>query len=182
MSDELTFSLLIPGVAFDLSALLILEGRVNDALSLLPGARAAIEDGVGWLEVLGELRLGEALLAVDRVDEARMAASHALGLARERGEQGHEAWALRLLGEIAAQPRATVGDMAEGHYRQALALAERLDIRPLVAHCHLGLGHLSQRAKRLSDARQHLTTATTMYREMAMPFWLEKAEAAMAAL
>ena len=51
--------------------------------------------------------MGEALFAAGRVDEARAAATRALDLARERGEQGHEAWALRLLGEIAAHPRAT---------------------------------------------------------------------------
>jgi class 3 adenylate cyclase/tetratricopeptide (TPR) repeat protein len=178
VAEELTIGFLIPAVVLELSALAVLEGRVKDALSLVPAARAAVQNGLEWWEALAELRLGEALLAAGRIEEACVAARRALGLARERGEEGHEAWVLRILGEIAAHPHATVADMAEGHYRQALALAERLDMRPLVAHCHLGLGHLSQRAKRLSDARQHLTTATTMYREMAMPFWLEKAEAA----
>jgi hypothetical protein len=28
-----------------------------------------------------------------------------------------------------------------------------------------------------AGAKEHLTTATTMYREMGMAFWLEKAEA-----
>jgi len=49
---------------------------------------------------------------------------------------------------------------------------------PLVAHCHLGLGKLYQRtAARRDQAQEHLTTATTMYREMDMRFWLEQAEA-----
>jgi tetratricopeptide (TPR) repeat protein len=169
-------------VSLELSALAILEGRANDALSLVPAARAAIQNGLEWWEALAELRLGEALLAAGRVDEARVAATRALDLARERGEQGHEAWALRLLGEIAAQPRATAADEAASHYRQALALAERLDMRPLAAHCHLGLGEAFRHASALADARDHLTAATTMYREMAMPLWLAKAEAAIAAL
>jgi tetratricopeptide (TPR) repeat protein len=182
LADELTIGFLRPVVALELSALAVLEGRVRDALSLVPEARAAIQNGLGWWEALAELRLGEALLAAGRVDEARVAATRALDLARERGEQGHEAWALRLLGEIAAQPRATAADEAESHYRQGLALAERLDMRPLVAHCHLGLGDISRQGNALAEAREHLTAAVAMYREMAMAFWLAKAEAAIAHL
>jgi hypothetical protein len=47
----------------------------------------------------------------------------------------------------------------------------------LVAHCHLGLGKLYRRTGESAQAREHLTTATTMYREMDMRFWLEQAEA-----
>jgi hypothetical protein len=52
-------------------------------------------------------------------------------------------------------------------------------MRPLVAHCHLGLGRLSRRTGKRELARDHLTTATTMYREMDMLFWLEQTEAEM---
>ena len=71
---------------------------------------------------------------------------------------------------------------AEAHYREALALAEELGMRPLVAHCHLGLGKLYRRTGKREQAREHLTTATTMYREMDMRFWLEQAEAEMSEL
>ena len=50
-------------------------------------------------------------------------------------------------------------------------------MRPLVAHCHLGLGKLHRRTGKPEQSREHLATATTMYREMDMRFWLEKAEA-----
>jgi hypothetical protein len=50
-------------------------------------------------------------------------------------------------------------------------------MRPLVAHCHLGLGKLYRRTDKREQAQEHLTTATTMYREMGMTYWLEKAEA-----
>jgi hypothetical protein len=53
---------------------------------------------------------------------------------------------------------------------------------PLVAHCHLGLGKLYRRTGRREQAQEHLTTATTMYREMDMRFWLEQAEGEMRAL
>jgi tetratricopeptide (TPR) repeat protein len=82
-----------------------------------------------------------------------------------------------LLGDIAAHPDRVEVDSAEAHYRQALALAEELGLRPLMAHCHLGLGVLYRRAGRRQQAREHLTIATTMYREMEMPFWLERAKA-----
>jgi Double zinc ribbon len=54
--------------------------------------------------------------------------------------------------------------------------------RPLVAHCHLGLGKLYRRTGKREEAREHLTTATTMYREIDMAFWLEQAEAEMSAV
>jgi hypothetical protein len=52
-------------------------------------------------------------------------------------------------------------------------------MRPLVAHCHVGLGKLYRRVGKHDQAREHLNTATTMYREMDMGFWLEQAEAAL---
>jgi hypothetical protein len=52
-------------------------------------------------------------------------------------------------------------------------------VHPLVAHCHLSLGKLYRRTDKREPAQEHLTTATTMYREMDMRFWLEEAEAEM---
>ena len=46
----------------------------------------------------------------------------------------------------------------------------------LVAHCHLGLSKLYRRTGKRQEAQEHLATATTMYRDMEMPFWLEQAE------
>jgi hypothetical protein len=56
------------------------------------------------------------------------------------------------------------------------ALAEELGMRPLAAHCHLGLGRLYRRTGKRDEAQEHLTTAATMYREMDMRFWLMQAE------
>jgi hypothetical protein len=49
-------------------------------------------------------------------------------------------------------------------------------MRPLMAHCHLGLGKLYRRTGQREQARDHLTVATTMYREMDMAFYLAQAE------
>jgi hypothetical protein len=58
-----------------------------------------------------------------------------------------------------------------------MALADELGLRPLVAHCHLGLGKLYRRIGDGVRAQEPLTTAATMYGEMDMNSWLEKAEA-----
>jgi hypothetical protein len=52
-------------------------------------------------------------------------------------------------------------------------------MRPLIAHCHLGLGKLYRRTGKREHAHEHLTTAATMYREMGMTYWLEQSEAEM---
>ena len=104
-------------------------------------------------------------------------AVNAYALAHESKEHGSEAWTARLLGEMHAQGDAPDVEQAENYYHQALALADELGMRPLVAHCHLGLGKLYRRTGKRKQAQEHLTTATTMYREMDMRFWVEKAEA-----
>ena len=67
-------------------------------------------------------------------------------------------------------------ESAAAHYRQALVAAEEMGMRPLAAHCHLGLGKLFHRTGDRAMAAEHLTIAATMYREMDMGVWLEKAE------
>ena len=67
-------------------------------------------------------------------------------------------------------------------FAQALNLASELGMRPLVAHCHLGPGKLYRRTDQHEQALGHLTTAMTMYREMGMTYWLEKAEAELVAM
>ena len=84
---------------------------------------------------------------------------------------------LHLLGEIARASGAPEAEPAETHYRQALVLAEELGMRPLVAHCHLGLGTLYAEVGRQDEARAELSTAIDLYRAMEMTFWLPQAEA-----
>jgi tetratricopeptide (TPR) repeat protein len=148
------------------------------SIPLLEHAVSAIETmGLGSFLPRFLIYLGEAYVLADRLEDALELAGRALTLAREGGQRPVEAWALRLLGEVAA--RRDPPEHAEGHYRDALALAEALEMRPLVAHHHLGLGKLYRRTGKREEAREHLTTATTMYREMDMRFWLEQAEAEM---
>ena len=71
-------------------------------------------------------------------------------------------------------------DEAEANYRQALALAEELGMRPLQAHCHRGLGTLYATTGQREQARTALSTAIEMYQSMEMTFWLPETEAALA--
>ncbi|MBI4390781.1 MAG: hypothetical protein HY575_02770 [candidate division NC10 bacterium] len=53
-------------------------------------------------------------------------------------------------------------------------------MRPLVAHCHLGLGALYPKVARLEQARAELSSAVELFRSMEMTLWLSQAEAALA--
>jgi transcriptional regulator with AAA-type ATPase domain/tetratricopeptide (TPR) repeat protein len=121
--------------------------------------------------------LGEAYLLDQRPEPALERALLALEISRRQGERGQEAHALKLLGDIASHHASPDEATAHSHYREALALADELSMRPLVAHCHLGLGKLYQSTGKREKACGHLATATTMYREMDMRFWLEQTEA-----
>ncbi len=158
-------------------------GRRAEGIALMEDAARGIgERVVVWSWWAGRVgALGGAYLLDGRLADAARIAQEGLAAARQRGEQGVEGQLLRLLGDIAAHPDRFEVDTAEAHYRHALALTDELGMRPLVAHCHLGLGKLSRRTGQRDQARGHLTTATTMYREMGMAYWLEQAEAEMGA-
>jgi class 3 adenylate cyclase/tetratricopeptide (TPR) repeat protein len=155
---------------------LALSGNVAEAEPLLEHAvhvgesRGVMASYAEWLVLLGEVRLGRG-----RGDDARALGTQALHRSREKQERATTARALRLLGDIGASDAAGA-EAATRDYGEAAALAAELGMRPLVAHCHLDLGKLYRRTGEGALARDHLTTATTMYREMDMRFWLEQVE------
>jgi len=120
----------------------------------------------------------EASLVAGHREEVCASAPRAL--ARTPQGRGHEAWALRLLGERAAQCHPLGGEPAEAPYRQALALADALGMRPLQAHGHLSLGTLYATTGQREQARAELSTAIAIYRAMAMTFWLPQAAVVLA--
>jgi tetratricopeptide (TPR) repeat protein len=170
-----------PRVAAALGTAYTLAGRIADAGALLT---QAMEQGIATemvvQQALCHLSLGEAQLLASRLEEGHTLAQRALAHAREHQEQGHQAYALRLLGDIAARREPLEGEQTEAHYQQALALADELGMRPLVAHCHHRLGQLYGQTGRGAQARTALTTAIDLYRAMDMTFWLPRAEAALA--
>jgi len=166
-----------PWVAASLGAAYTLAGRVADAVPLLT---REIERAMGVDQVFCYLSLGETQMLAYRLEAAHVLAEQALAHARTRQERGNQAYALRLLGDIAARREPPESESAEAYYCQALALAEELGMRPLQAHCHLGLGTLYVQTGRLEPARAALTAAVALYRDMEMTFWLPQAEAALA--
>src|SRR5262249_8853642 len=122
----------------------------------------------------------EAMLLAGRPEEALSLAQQALDLARGHKERGHEAWILRLLGEITARREPPEVEPAAAYYQQALALAEELGMRPLQAHCHRGLGTLYAATGQREQARTALSTAIEMYQSLEKTFWLPETQAALA--
>jgi tetratricopeptide (TPR) repeat protein len=167
-----------PYVASSLGATYALYGRVAEALPLLEQAveqASAVPFATQMSRSLAAL--GDAYLLAGRLDEAMALARRALDFARQHKERGNQAWALRLLGEIALHQTPPEIEPAEGYYRQALALAQKLGMRPLQAHCRLGIGSLHAKIGRQEEARAALSTAIELYRAMEMTFWLPRAEA-----
>jgi tetratricopeptide (TPR) repeat protein len=169
--------LLFDGTASALGYAYALTGRLAAGISLLDQAVQHPASTGTMNRSLFMSRLSEAYSMVGRVEEAVALADRALALSRECGEHGNEAWVLRLLGEIAVHHDPPDAEAGEHHYSAALALATALGMRPLAAHCHLGLGKLYRRTSDRAKAAEHLTTASALYRELDMGFWLEKAEA-----
>ncbi len=168
IGQDVHLPLFVPRVAAALSEAYLLSGRPADAEPLLARAIAqtTTPEMMGF-QALCRLPLGQAHLMAGRLDEARAEAEQALALARDQGERGNEAYALRLLGEIAL---ARDGDTAERSYRDAMTLAIELGMRPLVAHCHRGLGAHHRRTGKHEKAREHLDEAAAMYRDLAMGY------------
>ncbi|MFQ5830822.1 MAG: AAA family ATPase [Candidatus Methylomirabilia bacterium] len=149
-------------------------GRIPEAISLhheairLQAAAGALTERSDYWN-----NLAEAQLLDGRTEAAREAGEQALKFATTHQERGREAWARWVLGIAAGQEETLL---------MAARLAETLGMRPLLARCHLGLGKLYRRTGDRPKAQEHLTTATTMLREMDMRLWLEQAEAELKAL
>jgi tetratricopeptide (TPR) repeat protein len=124
--------------------------------------------------------LGRACLQLGWTDEALRLGQRAVECSRK--QPGHAAAALHLLGDVASKCDPFDSERAEELYRSALSLAEPRAMRPLVAHCHGSLASLFGRMRKRQAARDHLSTATTLFREMGMQFWLEQAEMQMRVL
>ncbi len=160
--------------ATPLAAAYGLAGRSSDAARVLADPRVEPGSNSG--------SLAESYLLGGYLDEASRLAEQELDLARAQKSRAQEARALHVLGELAACRDPFDVEAGEDYLRQAVVLAGDLGMRPLVAHCHLGFGKLHGRAGKREQAREHLATATTMYREMDMKYWLEQVAAETAAL
>jgi class 3 adenylate cyclase/tetratricopeptide (TPR) repeat protein len=178
LGQDAHFLLMLPRLALYLGAAYTLAGRLTEALSWLEQAvEQALARRVLLDHALQVTWLGETLWRAGRLEEAGVQAQHALEFARAHQERGHEAYALRLLGDIATHRDPPEVEPAEAQYHLALALAEALGMRPLQAHCHHGLGTLYGTVGQWVKAHTALSTAMAMYQAMDMTFWLPQTEA-----
>ncbi|MCG8544889.1 MAG: AAA family ATPase [Alphaproteobacteria bacterium] len=176
--DEWKLTYLSPFIIGFLGHVTALSGRTAEGLALLQQAQAAYESlGSGLFRSLVGVQSGEVLLLEGKPADARDAADQALALAGKRDERGHEAYGLRLLGDIASHPDLFDAEAAQSHYGKALELAETFGMRPLAAHCHLGLGRLHSRNGNRQEAEQLIAKAAATYRDLGMQFWLEQSQA-----
>jgi class 3 adenylate cyclase/tetratricopeptide (TPR) repeat protein len=171
----------LPWIEAGLGFASALQGRLAEGRAMLEeaigedirtGAMLDHANRIAWLSEVCRL--------AGRGEEAWQHARQALDLARQHKERANEALALHQLGVVQAHADPPDTTQAEAHYQQALALAEELGMRPLVAHCHLGLGRLYHQTGRSEQARAALATAIDLYRDMEMTFWLPQVEAALA--
>ena len=174
IANQWSIGLLTAQVSSSLGAAYARAGRIDEGLDLLRIASAEVSEESSRNYPVVMRLLGEVHMLVGDPTEARACAERALQAAVSLGQRGDEAWAGWLLGCTA-----NTADAAEDAFQGALDLGSTLGMRPLVAHCHLGLGKLYRRTGRAQEAQERITTATKMYREMAMRWWLDQAEAEM---
>ncbi len=171
---------MLPIVASFLGAAYLQSGRRSEAIALLENAVAqATAMRVMFYHALSVVGLGQAYRLDGRLSDAKTQAEHAISLSQTQKDDGNAAWAYHLLGETLAQDTETGIEPAETAFQQALSRAEARGMRPLQAHCHLGLGILysdRDHAEQSSRAQAELATATTLYRTLDMPSWLSFAE------
>ena len=142
--------------------------RVNEAEELLERQTArGIVGHRGWAYDA----VSRTCLLLGRLDDARRLGD--CSVESSQHQPGFAAHALHLLGDIAIHPDRFDPENSTAHYREALALAQKHGMRPLIAHCHLGLGKVYSRIG-TPEAHKNLATAATMYREMDMTFWLKQ--------
>jgi tetratricopeptide (TPR) repeat protein len=169
-----------PMIASSLIAAYTLGGRVAEAAPLLEQIRVHMATGSRVVyHALVLIELSEACLLAGYVDEACTLVERLLELSRTHTGRGYQAHACRLLGDVARHRAPPNAEQATAHYRQALTLAEALGMRPLQAHCRLGLGTIYLQTGRRARAHAELSAAVRLYRAMAMTCWRPQAEAAL---
>jgi class 3 adenylate cyclase/tetratricopeptide (TPR) repeat protein len=164
-------------IAGSLCYVYALAGRTAESLAKLDDAIKGHESlrAGGIVHSLIGVHLAEACLLTGRRDEAMALGERALTLTRERGQRAYEGWALRLVAELATSDDASP-EVSEARWHDAMAVAMELEMRPLVAHCHAGFGKLYRPLGKREQSDERFTIASTMYRELGMTYWLERAE------
>lgn len=149
---------------------LVLDGDLENGTRQLEEANELYASmGLGLFRSLVGMQLGEAYLFARRIEEAQTVTNRSLSLARKRGEQGHEAYGLRILGDIiSASNEAGAIETALTNYEASKSLAKTLGLRPLAANLEFRMGHLKDRAGQAKEGKQHIKQAEAMAQELGM--------------
>jgi class 3 adenylate cyclase/tetratricopeptide (TPR) repeat protein len=161
-------------LAVDLGGAYAQYGRAEEAIRVIEEALRRASD----VQVFAgdwQTKLAEAHLCAGKFEEAREIARGALELSRSIGQRSAEAQCLHLLGDIESAGQVGQPETVEEIYREAMVRSEALGMRPLVARCHFSLARLARTTGKLARSREHLDAAASLFREMDMGFWLEKA-------
>jgi class 3 adenylate cyclase/tetratricopeptide (TPR) repeat protein len=173
----------VPFTASRLGCAYVHAGRRAEGLSYLEqGVNESLNSGRAAFVALSAVSLAEGYLLDGRVDEAAEAAHRALALAKQHKERGHEAWAIKILGDIAMHQSQRDADAAEAWYRRAFGFCRELDMAPLSAHCRIGLGAVAAARGATAQARQEIGAALEAYGAMEMVHWQQRAQARLAEL
>ena len=158
-------------------------GRNAEALPYLEqGVGESLNSGRAAFVALSAASLAEGYLFAGRLGEAADAANRALALAKQHKERGHEAWAVKVLGDISMQQSRRNADQAETLYREAFERCSELHMGPLAAHCRMGLASVAAARGATAQARAEIAAAIERYRVMEMTHWQSRAAAALAEL
>jgi len=147
-------------------------GRLEEGTTALESAlEQAVSMGFLCWHSLTTVFLADARLRAGSRTDAERVAREAVAVSRGRTHRGVEAHALRLLADSLARGDSSAALLAEATYEEALALAEHLGMRPLAAHCHLGLTVLYERGGRTGDALVERGRAKALLESMHMQAW-----------
>jgi class 3 adenylate cyclase/tetratricopeptide (TPR) repeat protein len=177
-----------PLVVSALAAAYAFVGRFDEGLRLLESTadRSARITGAGSRQVplgkaMGMVWDVQTYTLAGRHSEAESLARRVLAVFGESKHRGSEAWLKYLLGDILARSD-PLSTQAEASYGESLILAQELGMRPLQAHCYLGLGQIHAQSKNAHVARSEIHAAGELYRAMRMPFWLARTDRALVAI
>ena len=141
--EEWGLAYLSPFITGFLGHAYTLSGNNGNALATLEKALSAYNSiGLGLFRSLVNVYMGKALYVDGKIEQAFERTERAYELARKRGEQGHQAYALHLLGEITLQPNFLNEELAEENFLESIRIAEALSMRPLLVDCYKDLSKL----------------------------------------
>jgi len=159
----------------------MLLGRPDDILPILEEAIKPQKVKFSAVPSIYPLTaLAEVYRSKGQIERAILNAEEALSISRRKGEHGFGAWALYYMAKIQSGETPEQMQQAIQLYGKAIERARDLGMRPLLAHCHLGLGQLYLKKGRSKEAHSELSVALDLYRSIDMSFWVPQVESALA--